>query len=134
MHLLGLLTATGGFLGIIAFGVLGVTRSLPAALVTHGILFLIFVAFSIQRSGGVTEWRNLKVKAHYSVHHSIIILLGLAFVIGGICIATLVEPGGEPNAMTRSEQIYFGAIFAFIGGGLIPMAAADWMSSNRRVK
>ena len=126
-----MLTMIGGLLGIIAFGVLGVTRSMPAALITHGILFVTFVIFSIQRSGGLTEWRNIKVESLYSVHFSIIILIGLVFVIGGACIAILVEPGSEPNSMTKLDQIYFGTIFASIGGGLIPIAVADWMSNSQ---
>jgi hypothetical protein len=130
MHLLGMLTMIGGFLGIISFGVLGVTRSMPAALITHGVLFVTFVAFSIRRSGGLSGWLNMKVKDLYSVHYSIIILIGLAFVIGGVCIAALIEPGSQPNSMTKFDQIYFGIIFASIGGGLIPIAVADWMSCS----
>ena len=120
-----------GFLGIIAFGVLGVTRSMPAALITHGMLFLAFVAFSICKSGGLSQWRNMKVDAIYSVHFSIIILLGLVFVIGGVFIAFLVEAGSASNSMTRLDQIYFGAIIASIGGGVIPIAIADWHSNNQ---
>ena len=126
-----MLTVIGGFLGIIAFGVLGATRSIPAALITHGVLFLMFVAFSIKRSGGLSNWRNMKVDALYSVHYSIIILIGLVFLIGGACIATFVEPGSEPNSMTKLDQIYFGTIIASIGGGLIPIVVADWMSKSR---
>jgi hypothetical protein len=128
MHLLGLLMMTGGFLGIIAFGVLGVTRSMPAALFTHALLFLSFIAFSLKRSGGLMAWRNMKMQAIYSVHFSIIILIGLVFVIGGACIAMLIEPGGDPNSMTRFEQIYFGLIIASIGGGVIPISISDWIS------
>ena len=130
MHLLGMLTMISGFLGIIALGVLGATRSMPATLITHGLLFLTFVAFSIQRSGGLSKWRSMKVNALNSVHFSIIILVGFVFVIGGACIATLVEPGSGPNSMTKLDQIYFGIVIASIGGGVIPIAIADWMSNS----
>ena len=126
-----MLTMIGGFLGVIAFGVLGFTRSVPAALITHGVLFLTFVAFSIQRSGGVSEWRNMRVNGFYSVHYSIIILIGVVLVIGGVFIATLVEPGREPNSMTKVDQIYFGIVIGCIGGGLIPIAVGDLLSSNQ---
>ena len=125
-----MLTMIYGLLGIITLGVLGVTRSMPAALLTHGALFLTFVAFSIRRSGGLPKWRNMKFAPLYSVHFSIIILIGLVFVTGGVCIATLVKPGREPTAMTQCNQIYFGTIIAAIGGGLVPIAIADWMSDS----
>lgn len=125
-----MLTMIGGFLGIIAFGVLGATRNMPAALITHGVLFLTFVAFSIKRSGGLSKWWNMKVDVLCSVHFSFIILIGFLFVIGGACIATLMEPGSEPNSMTKLDQVYFGTIIASIGGGMIPIAVADWMSKR----
>ena len=131
MYVLGTLILIGGFIGVIAFGVLGATRSMPAALITHGLLFVAFVAFSIRRSGGLSKWRKTKVDSFYSVHHSMIILIGLVFVISGTCVATLVEPGTEPNSMTKADQIYFGVIFAAIGGGLIPIATSDWISDHQ---
>lgn len=131
MRLFGMLTMIAGFLGIIAFGVLGATRSLPAALTIHGLLFLSFVAFSIFKSGGLSRWRSVKVDGFYSVHFSVIILIGLVFVAGGASIAFFVDPGSAPNSMTKLDQIYFGAIIASIGGGVIPIAVADWHSNNQ---
>ena len=127
-----MLTMIAGFLGVIAFGVLGATRSIPIAVITHGALFLGFIAFSLRRSESFSEWRSMKIDAIYSVHYSIIILVGLVFVTAGLYIATLVEPGSEPNSMTKTDQIYFGAIIACIGGGLIPISIADWLSQNQK--
>lgn len=115
------------FTGIIAFLVLGVTRSIPAALITHGVLLLIVVVFSIRRNGSVVKWE----KPRFFVPPSIIVLIGATFVVAGACIATLIEPGSDPSSMTRVDQIYFGSIFACVGGGMILTAISAWLSKEK---
>jgi uncharacterized membrane protein len=73
----------------------------------------------------------MKVNAFYSLHFSIIILVGLVFVGGGAFIAFLLNPGSSPNSMTKLDHIYLGAIIAAIGGGVIPIVVADWHSNNQ---
>lgn len=120
-----------GFTGIIAFGVLGATRSIPAALITHGVLLLGFVVWVIRRSGSVTDWLNMRNEPVFSVRPSIIVLIGAAFVVAGVWIATMIESGSGPRSMTRVDQIYFGSIFACIGGGMIPTAISAWLSEQK---
>ena len=50
MHQIGIFTMIAGFLGVIAIGILGATRSIPFALSVHVILFLGVLAYSIAKS------------------------------------------------------------------------------------
>ncbi len=131
MHLIGMRVSIGGFLGIIAFGVLSVTRDLTTAIVTHAILFAVFLLLSLKRSGSLRNWVHMSIDAEYSLPYFVVAAVGLAFVTVGSYIAIFVEPGRDPDSMNKAQQIYFGVVFASIGGGIIPIAVSDWITDIR---
>ncbi|GAB4157468.1 MAG: hypothetical protein Tsb009_34540 [Planctomycetaceae bacterium] len=109
MHILGILVFVTGFMGVPAMGVLYLVRSIPVVLITHFLLVLTCAYFLAKQHGGFSNWRRIKIHSINSIHPSVIILVGLLFVAGGLNISLTFQAGGKPNSMTREEQIYFGS-------------------------
>ena len=131
MRPVAMLVSSGGFLGLLALGVLSATRDLAAALTTHAILFAVFLHFSLWRRGRLRGWLHMRTGAGNSLTHLVVAAMGLTFLIAGSHIAICAHSGTDPNSMDKAQQIYFGLIFASIGGGIFPIAVSDWIAYLR---
>ena len=132
MHAIGLTCLLAGFSGILAFGVLGASRSLPIALVTHGSLVALALVLWIKKTGSIALWWRQRIKADYFVHPSVVTAIGIFFGFGGVALIVFGNPSEGPDAMNRPAIVYFGILFLFLGIGVSSIAGMDWLEAKGR--
>jgi len=130
MHALGMTLLLAGFSGILAFGTLGASRSLPIALTVHAALLVSVLVFWIKKAGSLGAWCGQRVQGEYSVHPSLATAMGFVFGLGGVAIMFLGTPSTDTNGMDRGDIVYFGTLFLFLGSGLSIICGSHWNESQ----
>jgi hypothetical protein len=130
MHILGFYLMIAGFIGMLGIGVLKVTRSMALVLALHLLVVLAIFTLGVKRAGSLKAWRTQRLPASYGVHPAFVVLAGLVFVCGGLCIMIFATPE-DPNEMTRYEILYAGSPFLLVGAGVAVFSWTDWARLRR---
>ncbi|MEP4077018.1 hypothetical protein [Haloferula sp.] len=131
MHFIGMLMLISGFTGVIAFAVLGLTKILPLALCIHGVLFASALFYATKLPNGIRNLTHTNCEPLSKIKYLASICGGFFFLISGAYIATIIEPGDQPNAMSQSDQVYFGALFMLAGAGVCLIQVHRWIDQVR---
>jgi formate hydrogenlyase subunit 4 len=132
MGRLGVFICMLAFLGVPAFVTLGLSRSIKLSILVHVTLVLLVVfGICVCKRSLHKAWLTLKPVTALHYHPVVILIIGLCFLAMGLWMAIAIEPGNEPNSMTKSDQIYFGALFAGMGAGVSLIAIEAWQNRVR---
>jgi len=130
--MLGMTLLLAAFSGILGFGILGVSCSMPVALTAHAALIVLVVAFWIKKAGSLAAWYCQRVEGIYAVHPFIVTVIGFIFGLGGVAIMFFGKPSTGSNPMDREAIVYFGTILLLLGSGVSTVSSADWIGVKQR--
>ncbi len=114
-----MITLIFAFLGVPVLVLLNISASVSLALSVHALLGFAACAACIKKYGSADRWARLSIEGtRIEIHTTWILLFGLLFTLAGSYLAAFGRGGDAPNAMNRTEIIYFGSIFILLGLGI----------------
>lgn len=126
LHTCGLVALIFGFLGIPVCILLNISASLAVALGAHALLGVSACVACLLKYGSLNRWTRLSIEgSSYNVAPAWILLAGALFILSGSCVAVFGQGGDGPNAMNRTEILYFGSIFILLGLGIGLVAGGE---------